>query len=112
MAQLLVHIDDDLKRELKTRLASEGRTLRSWVEEQAQDYLAAHEVTPVSPPSPTPHRPASAVVHPQTGLSAPPQDPEPTPKPVYEPLESDYNLEEASGSSLCALCRRLQYLRA
>ena len=35
-----MQVDDDLKRNLKARLAKEGLTLRSWVENQARAYLS------------------------------------------------------------------------
>ena len=76
MAQLLVHIDADLKRKLKTKLAAEGKTFKTWAEEMAHLYLREREpdrrVVKKHPPSEE-----RDTVHPQTGY-----------------VRSDYNVEE------------------
>lgn len=79
MAQLLVHIDPDLKRNLKAKLAREGKTLKSWVTQMAQAYLGEPVIErgPSSVPRPDVTRREPPVVHPQTG-----------------PIQSTYNLEE------------------
>ena len=95
MAQLLVHIDSDLKQKLKAKLAREGKTLRVWVTEQAIQYLQ-----PAEPPRPN-----------VTKVKARPRPkPNPAPRPVPPPLPKvkpvvvhpqagyipsrDYNMEE------------------
>jgi hypothetical protein len=83
MAQLLVHLDDQLKRSLKTRLAREGKTLKQWVEEAAREYLGQ------------PERP-TLVIPPEVKTT-----PTPRPRPKSAPLPSlfpqarpQYNVEE------------------
>lgn len=80
MAQLLVHIDADLKRKLKVKLAAEGKTFKTWAEEMARDYLGETVTTAPDRRVAKPHPPASEdrdTVHPQTGYPS-----------------RDYNVEE------------------
>ncbi len=62
MARLLVEIDENLKRELKARLARNGETLKAWLTRAATSYVglafspppARERATPAFTPAPSP----------------------------------------------------------